>query len=64
MERFRNYMDYNSICHFVCDCYSVFALLYSMEEVLEPQMTVKVVANQWYWSYEYGNLFLSGIVIL
>jgi cytochrome c oxidase subunit 2 len=36
-----------------------FALLYSMEEVLEPQITVKAVANQWYWSYEYGNLDLE-----
>jgi len=36
-----------------------FALLYSMEEVLEPQMTIKIIANQWYWSFEYGNLGLE-----
>lgn len=35
-----------------------FALLYSMEEVLEPQLTVKVIGNQWYWSYEYPHLNL------
>jgi cytochrome c oxidase subunit 2 len=33
-----------------------FALLYSMEEILAPQLTVKLIAHQWYWSYEYGNL--------
>jgi len=36
-----------------------FALLYSMEEIFEPQMTIKVIANQWYWSFEYGNLGLE-----
>jgi cytochrome c oxidase subunit 2 len=36
-----------------------FALLYSMEEVLEPQITIKVIANQWYWTFEYGNLGLE-----
>jgi cytochrome c oxidase subunit II len=36
-----------------------FSLLYSMEEVYDPQMTIKVIANQWYWSYEYGNLGLE-----
>jgi len=29
-----------------------FALLYSMDEVVEPSLTVKVVGHQWYWSYE------------
>jgi cytochrome c oxidase subunit 2 len=36
-----------------------FSLLYSMEEVYEPNFTIKVIANQWYWSYEYGNLNLE-----
>jgi len=35
-----------------------FTLLYSMEELLDPQITVKVVATQWFWTYEYGNLGL------
>ena len=30
-----------------------FALLYSMDEMLEPSITLKVVGHQWYWSYEY-----------
>ena len=37
----------------------MFALLYSMEEIFEPQMSIKVIANQWYWSFEYGNLGLE-----
>jgi len=32
-----------------------FALLYSLEELVEPTLTVKVTGNQWYWSYEYSN---------
>ena len=31
-----------------------FALLYAMDEVVNPQMTVKVIGHQWYWSYEYS----------
>ena len=27
-----------------------------MEEILAPQLTVKLIAHQWYRSYEYGNL--------
>ena len=33
-----------------------FALLYSMDELLEPTVTIKVVGHQWYWSYEYSDL--------
>jgi cytochrome c oxidase subunit 2 len=36
-----------------------FALLYSMEEIYEPQITAKIIANQWYWHFEYGNLGLE-----
>lgn len=36
-----------------------FALLYSMEEILEPQVTIKILANQWFWAYEYGNTTLQ-----
>jgi len=32
-----------------------FALLYSMDEILYPEMTLKVVGHQWYWSYEYSD---------
>lgn len=30
-----------------------FSLLYSIDEVLEPLLTIKVIGHQWYWSYEY-----------
>lgn len=33
-----------------------FALLYSMEETIQPSLTLKVVGHQWYWSYEYPEV--------
>ena len=36
-----------------------FALLYSMDEVIDPSVTVKVIGHQWYWSYEYSDYNLS-----
>jgi cytochrome c oxidase subunit 2 len=35
-----------------------FKLLYLMDEVISPSMTVKVVGHQWYWSYELSD-FMS-----
>jgi len=32
-----------------------FALLYSLDELIDPVATVKVVGHQWYWSYEYSD---------
>jgi cytochrome c oxidase subunit 2 len=32
-----------------------FALLYSIDEILDPAVTLKVVGHQWYWSYEYSD---------
>jgi cytochrome c oxidase subunit 2 len=32
-----------------------FALLYSLEEVVDPAITLKVIGHQWYWSYEYSD---------
>jgi cytochrome c oxidase subunit 2 len=32
-----------------------FALLYSMDETIHPAVTLKVIGNQWYWSYEYSD---------
>lgn len=32
-----------------------FALLYSMDEMLDPAVTLKVIGHQWYWSYEYSD---------
>jgi cytochrome c oxidase subunit 2 len=30
-----------------------FSLLYSMDEIIEPLLTIKVIGHQWYWSYEF-----------
>lgn len=32
-----------------------FALLYSMDEVIAPSITLKVIGYQWYWSYQYSD---------
>lgn len=32
-----------------------FALLYSIDELVDPSLTVKVLGNQWFWSYEYSD---------
>lgn len=34
-----------------------FALLYSLEEMHDPRVTVKIIGHQWYWTYEMGHLF-------
>uniref|UniRef100_A0AAU6PBN5 Cytochrome c oxidase subunit 2 n=1 Tax=Amblyseiulella paraheveae TaxID=3049516 RepID=A0AAU6PBN5_9ACAR len=31
-------------------------LLYLMEEAFKPDMSVKIMGHQWYWSYEYSEL--------
>jgi len=32
-----------------------FSLLYSIDEFVEPRVTVKIIGHQWYWSYEYAD---------
>jgi cytochrome c oxidase subunit 2 len=32
-----------------------FKLIYLMDEVVDPAITLKVVGHQWYWSYEYSD---------
>ena len=32
-----------------------FRLLYLLDEVTSPTITIKVVGHQWYWSYEYSD---------
>ena len=32
-----------------------FALLYSMDEITDPAVTLKVIGHQWYWTYEYSD---------
>lgn len=32
-----------------------FRLLYLMDEILDPSLTIKTIGRQWYWEYEYGD---------
>lgn len=35
-----------------------FTLLYSLDELIDPNITLKVIGHQWYWSYEYSDYAL------
>ena len=35
--------------------YPSFKLLYLLDEVVNPDITIKVIGNQWYWTYEYSD---------
>lgn len=37
-----------------------FALLYSLDEMTDPSVTLKVIGHQWYWSYEYSDYSRKG----
>jgi cytochrome c oxidase subunit 2 len=39
----------------ICIAVPSFALLYSLDEVVDPAVTVKAIGHQWYWSYEYSD---------
>ena len=32
-----------------------FALLYAMDEIIDPKITVKAIGYQWFWNYEYAE---------
>ena len=33
-----------------------FSLLYAIDELVSPEITVKVIGNQWFWSYEFSEI--------
>jgi cytochrome c oxidase subunit 2 len=33
-----------------------FALIYSMDDLVSAEFTLKVIGHQWYWTYEYGDI--------
>jgi len=37
-----------------------FALLYSVDELIDPAITIKAVGHQWYWSYEFSDYATEG----
>lgn len=39
-----------------------FALLYSIDELIDPNLTVKVLGNQWFWSYEFSDFQKDSVV--
>jgi cytochrome c oxidase subunit 2 len=41
-----------------------FALLYSLDELINPLLTLKIVGHQWYWSYEYSDYFVAGPIYI
>lgn len=36
-----------------------FGLLYAMDDIIDPEVTIKTVGHQWYWSYEYSDHALT-----
>jgi cytochrome c oxidase subunit 1 len=38
-----------------------FSLLYAMDEIIDPILTIKVIGHQWYWSYEYCDFLVSPV---
>ena len=32
-----------------------FSLLYSLDEIINPELTLKILGHQWYWSYEISD---------
>jgi cytochrome c oxidase subunit 2 len=34
-----------------------FVLLYAIEELIDPLITIKIIGSQWYWNYEYSDYF-------
>nr|ABX45143.1 cytochrome oxidase subunit 1/2 [Heterostelium pallidum] len=70
MEIFSKFLIYNKITHGTAIevCWTIlptvilyviaipsFTLLYAMDEILTPTITIKIIGHQWYWSYEYSD---------
>lgn len=36
-----------------------FGLLYAMDDVIDPEITIKAIGHQWYWAYEYSDYHLD-----
>ena len=32
-----------------------YSLLYSLDELIDPDVTLKIIGHQWYWTYEYSD---------
>jgi len=40
-----------------------FGLLYAMDDVIDPDMTLKIMGHQWYWSYEWNFIYLDTYIL-
>lgn len=40
-----------------------FRLLYLMNDILEPSLTIKVIGHQWYWSYDYNESEFDSYIV-
>jgi cytochrome c oxidase subunit 1 len=38
-----------------------FALIYALDEVVEPELTIRVIGHQWYWEYEYPDTLIAAV---
>jgi heme/copper-type cytochrome/quinol oxidase subunit 2 len=38
-----------------------FALIYALDEIVEPELTLRVVGRQWYWTYEFPDSVSFGL---
>lgn len=38
-----------------------FALIYALDEIVEPELTLRVVGRQWYWTYEFPDQVSFGV---
>jgi cytochrome c oxidase subunit 2 len=36
-----------------------FGLLYALDDLIDPTLTLKIIGHQWYWSYEYGGSLVN-----
>ena len=41
----------------MCSGSASFSLLYSLEHLENPLITIKIIGHQWYWTYEFSQLF-------
>lgn len=41
-----------------------FALIYSLDDLINAKMTIKVIGHQWYWTYEYGEIADDNTVLV
>lgn len=40
----------------ICIAIPSFSLIYTLDEIVQPQVSYKIIGHQWYWSYENSDL--------